>query len=232
MSNAPSMIKELTLSKVIISLIFTILLWTAVTNAWGYTGLLFNAESGSLTNRVYDFCSRFIWALPAIALLKRYKSDVPVTLTALFKNKPNAKVLIITVAFMVLYNVGAMFVNHGGLWINPGFDLASLFITFSMVAFAEELVYRGWGLNALSAFMSGRKANIIASAFFVLLHLPAYIIKFFLAGTFPLASVAAQCVMVFILGLLFGFLFNKDKSLWSPMIIHFLADFLSVMLIA
>ena len=100
-----------------------------------------------------------------------------------------------------------------------------------MVAFVEELVYRGWGLNALSAFVSERKANVVSTIFFILLHLPAYFIKLFLGSTFPTAAVATQCTFVLVLGLLFGYLYRKGKSLWSPMLVHFLGDFLGVMLI-
>ena len=124
-----------------------------------------------------------------------------------------------------------MFFNHGGLWINPDFSFLKHFPTFLMVAFVEELVYRGWGLNALSAFVSERKANVVSTIFFILLHLPAYFIKLFLGSTFPTAAVATQCTFVLVLGLLFGYLYRKGKSLWSPMLVHFLGDFLGVMLI-
>nr|WP_297935269.1 CPBP family intramembrane glutamic endopeptidase [uncultured Lachnoclostridium sp.] len=113
-----------------------------------------------------------------------------------------------------------MIFNHRGLWINPNFSFLNHFPTFLMVSFAEELVYRGWGLNALSAFVSERKANVVSTIFFIVLHLPAYFIKLFLGSTFPTAAVATQCA--FVLGLLFGYLYRKGKSLWSPMLVHFL----------
>jgi membrane protease YdiL (CAAX protease family) len=103
---------------------------------------------------------------------------------------------------------------------------------FVMVAFVEELAYRGWGLNALSGFISERKANLVSNIFFVLLHLPAYIIRFYRGGVFPAASIATQCLMVFVLGWLFGYLFTRGRSLWSPIIIHFWSDFISSMIIA
>ncbi len=132
-------------------------------------------------------------------------------------------------AIIIIYNLGAMLFNHGGLWVNPNFNFLKHFPTFIMVAFVEELVYRGWGLNTLSAFLSERKANVVSNLFFVLLHLPAYFIKLYLDGTFPIVAVVTQ--FVFVLGLLFGYLYRKGKSLWSPMIVHFLADFLGVMMI-
>lgn len=231
MNTKSSKTHHLALAKAILSLIMTILLWTIVTNAWNYTTLLFGAKSGSWTNYIYDFFSRFVWAVPAMVLLHFYHDDVPTTWKQLFTNKPHMKPFLITVAITVLYNVGSMFYNHGGLWLNPSFHFLKHFPTFLMVAFVEELVYRGWGLNALSAFLSERNANIVSTIFFILLHLPAYFIKLFLDGTFPVAQVSIQCAFVLVLGLLFGYLYGKGKSLWSPMVVHFLSDFLGVMLI-
>ncbi len=231
MNNAQQRIHHLSLVKIIISLIMSILIWTVITNAWGYTKLLFGAQTGSWINYIYDFFSRFIWAAPTIALLWLYANDVPTTWKELFTNKPHMKPFIITVAILILYNFGAMLFNHGGLWINPNFRFLKHFPMFIMVAFAEELVYRGWGLNALSAYLSDKKANLVSTIFFIVLHLPAYLIKLYLNGTFPIATIATQCSFVFVLGLLFGYLYNKGKSLWSPMIVHFLADFLGVMMI-
>lgn len=224
-------INRLSLTKVIISLIMTILLWTLVTNAWGYTKLLFDAKGGSWVNYIYDFFSRFVWAVPIIVLLRLYANDVPTTWKQLFTNRPHLKPLIIAVVIIVIYNFGAMLFNHGGLWVNPNFRFLKHFPTFIMVAFVEELVYRGWGLNALSSFLSEKKANVVSTIFFVLLHLPAYIIKLFLVGTFPIAAIATQCTFALVLGLLFGYLYRKGKSLWSPMLVHFLANFLGVMII-
>lgn len=224
--------RNLTLAKVIVSLVLTVLLWAVVTDAWGYSKFFLNFPGYSWTKNLYDLFSRFIWAVPAIVLLLIYANNVPTTLKQLFTNKPNIKPLLISVAVIVIYNLGAMFVNHGGLWINPQFSFAKHFPMFIMVAFAEEIVYRGWGLNALSAFLSVRKANVISTVFFILLHLPAYFIQAYLGGSFPVQTIITQCTFALILGLLFGYLYSKGKSLWSPMILHFLADFLSLALVA
>jgi len=231
MNNAQQNTNRLSFGKVVISLIMSILLWTIVTNAWNYTQLFFGAQRGSWVNYIYDFISRFFWAAPAFVLLRLYANDVPTTWKELFTNRPHMKPLAITVAIIVLYSLGAMLFNHGGLWLNPSFNFLKHFPTFIMVAFVEELVYRGWGLNALSVFLSERKSNIVSTIFFVVLHLPAYFIKLYLNGTFPIVEVTTQCAFVLVLGLLFGYLYNKGKSLWSPMIVHFLADILSVMMI-
>lgn len=231
MKDTQQKVHHLSLGKIIISQIMFLLLWTIVTNAWGYSQLLFGASTGSWGNHLYSLFSRIIWVAPAIILLQVYKKEIPTTLKKLFSNMPNSKPLIITVAVIIVYHFGGMFYAHGGIWINPEFDFFKHLLMFVSVAFVEEMVYRGWGLNAFSKYLSERKANIISNIFFVLLHLPAYFIKLYLTGTFPVEVVVTQCAFVFVLGLLFGYLYRKGKSLWSPMIVHFLADFLSVMVI-
>lgn len=222
--------KSLSLKHTIMSLVITILLWSAVTNAWGYTKLL-GIEDKSFLVHIFNFVARLVWASYAIFLLIRYKDDVPTKFKELYTNVPKLKPFVITVLAVVVYHICSMFFTHGGLWINPKFNFFKHLFIFAMVAFAEELVYRGWGLNALSKFMSAKKANFISCLFFVILHLPAYIIQYFLIGTFLYQTIIVQCFMVFILGLVFGYLYSKGKSLWSCMVVHFLCDFLSVMMI-
>lgn len=231
MNNTRYRTSRLSLWKIIITLIMFILLWTIVTDAWGYSQFLFGASKGSWGNYLYGFLSRLVWAIPAIILLWVYKKEIPTTWKELFLNRPHIKPFIITVVVIVVYCFAGMIYSHGGMWINPEFDFSKNLINYVTVVFVEELVYRGWGLNALSAFLSERKANLVSTVFFVLLHLPAYFIKLYLYGTFSIAAFITQCVFVFVLGLLFGYLYNKGKSLWSPMTVHFLADFLSIMII-
>ncbi len=229
--NAPGeKIHHLSFRKIVFTQIMFILLWTVVTNAWGYSRVL-GAEPDSWGNHLYNLFSRLIWAAPAIILLRIYRNEIPTTMSHLFTNKPDTKPFIVSISVILLYHIGAMFIYHGGIWINPEFDFPKLLLMFISVAFVEELVYRGWGLNAFSKYLTVKKANIISSLCFVLLHLPAHFIKLILTGTFPLTAVAVQCVMVFILGLLFGYLYRKGNSLWSCMTVHFLADFLSVIMI-
>ncbi len=223
-------VHHLSFRKIVLTQIMFILLWTVVTNGWGYS-LMLGAEPGSWGSYLYGLFSRLIWAAPAIILLRVYKNEIPTSLSRLFINKPDTKPFIVSITVILLYHIGAMFIYHGGIWINPEFDFPKLLTMFVPVALVEELVYRGWGLNAFSKYLSARKANIISSLFFVLLHLPAHFINLILTGNFPLTSVAVQCVMVFIIGLLFGYLYRKGNSLWSCMTVHFFADLLSVLMI-
>ena len=53
--------------------------------------------------------------------------------------------------------------------------LYDLVVTAITVGIYEESVFIGWFLNAISTFVSERKANLISSALFVLIHYPGWI---------------------------------------------------------
>lgn len=127
--------------------------------------------------------------------------------------------------------MAGMYINHGSFWINHNILISQLLLKFLMVGFAEEIVYRGFGMNAFSAFMSERKANLLSAIYFIVLHFPSYLIHWYIEGTFAITAMLTQAVYVLILGLIFGYLFRKSKSILPPMIIHFWSDFASVLFI-
>lgn len=83
-------------------------------------------------------------------------------------------------------------------------------------------MFRGWFLNALSVFVSERKANLISSALFVLIHYPGWIF----AG-YELKTVAVTSLSVYALGLIFGWVFRKNRSIWTGAILHSAWDFIT-----
>ncbi len=72
-------VRHLSIRKIFVTQIMFLLLWTIVTNAWGYSRLL-GAESGSWGNHLYNLFSRVVWAAPAIILLRVYKKEIPTPL--------------------------------------------------------------------------------------------------------------------------------------------------------
>jgi len=138
----------------------------------------------------------------------------------MLKQKINVKLLLIFLAVFTAYAVAVMLLAHGKFRVNPSFSPFRQISFYLVVGLVEELVYRGWALNAFSAVTSYRKALILAGIFFVLLHWPAYIIRFFLSGTFAVTQFILQSLLVLVLGLLFGYVFGKNRSIWTIIILH------------
>jgi hypothetical protein len=81
--------------------------------------------------------------------------------------------------------------------------LASLFLISLVAPVVEELVFRGLILGGLLAYYKPWKAILVSAVLFTLFHLNPY-----------------QFVAAFGLGLLFGWVFWKTRSLWPCMILH------------
>ncbi|MGN1408787.1 MAG: CPBP family intramembrane glutamic endopeptidase [Eubacteriales bacterium] len=220
--------KRLSLHKIIISLIASVLLWAVVTDAWGYSQHLFYFSFG---NYIYAYLSRLIWVLPTALLIFRYSNSLYFNSRQLFSRPCFDKPLAIVLAASLTYVVAEMLVIHGGFWFNKEVNLPLELIKFAMVGFVEETVFRGWGYNALEKVSSDRKAVIISTAFFILLHWPAYFIRLYRFGTFDLLGAVTQSFSALILGVVFCLLLKKGKSLWNPIIAHAFYDIIFVMFV-
>ncbi|MCI5892203.1 MAG: CPBP family intramembrane metalloprotease [Clostridiales bacterium] len=93
------------------------------------------------------------------------------------------------------------------------------------VGIFEESVFRGWLLNAVSTFVSERKANLISSGLFVLIHYP----KWIFAG-YDITTIVITSISVYALSLIFGWVFKKNRSIWTGTILHSAWDLITLVL--
>ena len=153
------------------------------------------------------------WPLFALFLIKRYSNDLNISLKEMFTTKPKLKILLPLLAFTLVYNIVGFFINSSGY--GTKMKLYDLIVTAATVGIFEESVFRGWLLNAVSTFVSERKANLISSALFVLIHYPGWIF----AG-YEVTTIAITSLSVYALGLMFGWVFRKNRSIWTGAILH------------
>ncbi len=148
------------------------------------------------------------WPLFALFLIKRYSNDLNISLKEMITTKPKLKILLPLLAFALVYNIVGFFINSSGY--GTKMKLYDLIVTAATVDIFEESVFRGWFLNALSTFVSERKANLISSALFVLIHYPGWIY-----AEYELTTIAVTSLSVYALGLMFGWVFRKNRSIWT-----------------
>ena len=153
------------------------------------------------------------WPLFALFLIKRYSNDLNISLKEMITTKPKLKILLPLLAFALVYNIVGFFINSSGY--GTKMKLYDLIVTAATVDIFEESVFRGWFLNALSTFVSERKANLISSALFVLIHYPGWIY-----AEYELTTIAVTSLSVYALGLMFGWVFRKNRSIWTGAILH------------
>lgn len=218
-------------NKIHLSLLISIIIWAVITDAWNYSAFLFLGMGSDWGSYIYGYLSRITWSIPFIILVVKKSGCVRVPAKELFAFKVHWPSFLLAFTATTGYIITGMLVNHGMIWLNPQILLMQELSKFLVVGFAEEMVYRGWGMNAFSTYMSLNRANLSASFYFVALHFPAYFIHWYLDGTFALSTMLTQAVYVFILSLVFGWVLKKSQSIWPPILIHFWSDFASVMFI-
>ncbi len=222
------MSKALNAKKIILTLIGFIVFWAIITDTWGYSNLIFNDNIGSY---IYGYISRFIWMLPAIILIIIYNNKLNFKKSELFSRPIFNKSLILTIIISLVYIITMMIITHKGFWFNSEIILWLVVIKYIIVGFVEEVVFRGWGYNSLSNIISHKKAMIITTILFILLHIPAYFIKLLRFGTFDFIGMIGQTSSVLIWGIVFCWLLKKGKSIWNPIIAHTIYDLMYVLLV-
>ena len=187
--------------------------------------MIFGQDKTSWQKFFYDIASRGIWVLPVFYYLQHYNIDLPINARQLFQKPTKSLAPRISLTSFFAYGVLLMFITHGTLRINPSFHFTRDIPFYIVVAFVEEIVFRGWALNALMGVLKNRRTAILLSTvFFILLHWPAYIIKYFTTGAFLATDFILQSLIVLITGILFSISFIKNKSLWAPLFLHAFFD--------
>ncbi|HEX3048999.1 MAG TPA: type II CAAX endopeptidase family protein, partial [Bacillota bacterium] len=88
-----------------------------------------------------------------------------------------------------------------------------LWIATSLSGPFEEIPFRGLILQQLNEQMSFRKANALSALLFLIYHLPTWSVTGF-------QNLVPNCLIVLLLGLVWGFVLKKTKSIWAPSIFH------------
>lgn len=106
-----------------------------------------------------------------------------------------------------------LFANGNLHWVDHNFDATAFFTGLGLmllVAFAEEMVFRGYILgNLLEAFSSKWNALVISAVLFALTHISN-------------TGVSLVAVLnVFLAGLLLGLNYSYTKNLWFAILFHF-----------
>ena len=219
--------KELTLHKILLSLLGFVMLWAVVSDAWGYSDH-FHVNCGSY---IYAFFSRLIWAFPAILLMIRYSDFLHFSKKELISPPKFDKTMIIALLVSLTYVIIAMFIAHKGAWFNREIDPLLEAGKCIVIGCVEEIVFRGWGYNASRNIASDRKAAVWSTILFVVLHWPARFIQLYRFGTFDYVTLLTQSFSALIWGMVFCRLLEKGKSIWDPIVVHSLYDLMCTLLV-
>ncbi|NCU31243.1 CPBP family intramembrane metalloprotease [Candidatus Saccharibacteria bacterium] len=169
-----------------------------------------------------------IWLIPAILLIRAYKSRLYLSLEEMFRNRVNwLKLLPVLLLFTIYLVLGVYDIFDGTISIVPGFVWSQL-LWVLFVGITEEMVFRGWLLNATIKDASKRKQwamVAINSLLFLGIHVPIWIFTNQLDIVFSSFSFLSVIALSFI----FSWTFIKTKSIVPAIILHMYWDLLMVL---
>ena len=191
---------------------------------------VFDKLSSIITNEVlFQFIrsalvKNLLWTFPALVLIHRFKSDMYVTLKEMFSIKVNwLKYLPIFILFTV-YLLGGALLQKGRLEISSSFGFDEVIILL-FVGITEELVFRGWLLNATISKDKELRYIIINALMFLAIHFPIWISE----GVFISNFTSLGFLSILALSVIFSHTFIKSKNILIPIALHTYWDLLVFM---
>lgn len=156
----------------------------------------------------------FIFILPVFIYIWEVLCTNPFTYLKLNEKSFNGivKGLLISIFITLIYIIK----NRFNININPA--KASILFGLMLAGLFEEIPFRGFYLKVFKDRFGFWKANLITSFLFAIIHL-----QWILKGNI------IQIVMLFIIGIWLGYIFEKIKSLWAPIIVHMVFNILTVL---
>lgn len=132
-------------------------------------------------------------------------------------------VAILVVALGLQGEILTLFADLSGDLSGRDFNPLLLFLTVAVaVPVWEEYIFRGYFYNTLRKYSRFIPAAILSSFVFAIMH--------FANGGGTVAGTLAVVVSIFILSLGITYMFERDRSLWIPIIMHMLNNGIVVLL--
>ncbi len=167
-----------------------------------------------------------VWTVPAILLVRHFKLDVYVSLTEMFSTKVNWLKYLPVFMIFTAYILAGSILQNGRPEIVSDFGVDEIIIVL-FVGLTEEMVFRGWLLNA--TIREDRKwlYIIINAVMFLAIHFPRWIHT----GVFISNFTGFGFLEVIVLSIVFSFTFIKSRNILVPIALHMYWDLLVFALI-
>ncbi len=206
------------------------LAWVArATVFYSAVDLSISDETGRL---VFSNLVKFLlWVLPAVAYIFWLERDRPfkaMKITTPIDRRGLAIGLAVSLLYFVLVFTFEKFQSGRTLapllLASPGVWL----LTFAQVFFSpisEEIMFRGFVLPQLAGRMEFWKANILQAVLFTAMHWPNWL---WVNPNIP--QILVISIGILMLALLLGWLLRRSNSIWPPVAVHIVNNFLAAFL--
>ena len=167
------------------------------------------------------------WTLPAALLVHHFRSDVYISLKEMFTTKVKWLRFLPVFLIFTAYNLLTAFVLNGKLAIAESFGMDDI-ILLLFVGLTEEMVFRGWLLNATLREDKKWICIGINALMFLAIHFPRWICDGIFIGYFT----GFGFIGIMALGIIFSWTFIKSRNILVPIVLHMYWDLLSFMLVS
>ncbi|MBR0511011.1 MAG: CPBP family intramembrane metalloprotease [Ruminococcus sp.] len=217
---------KLTLKKAL--LIYIVLFYAA----WAVYELVGRKYLDSAINNdlIVELCEtvikNLVWTLPAMLLIHKYSSDVLVRLKEMFTAKVNWLKYLPVFAFFTAYILFNAYSQYGEIKIQRDFGIASIIMVL-FVGLEEEMVFRGWLLNATVNEDKKWRYIILNALMFLMIHFPIWIRN----GIFVSSFTHFGFIIILFLSVIFSTEFLRSKNILVPIAMHMYWDLLASMFV-
>ena len=170
--------------------------------------------------------SNLVWTLPAVLLIRRFSSDVRVNLKEMFTTKVNWLKVLPVYAFFIAFVLISTLIRKGSIQISEDFTWQTC-ISILFIGLTEEMVFRGWLLNATAKAEKPNVAIGVNAVMFLLIHFPVWIIQ----GVFVSNFKNLAFVTIIVMSIIYSLGFLKTKNILVSISLHIVWDVLAFLIV-
>lgn len=167
-----------------------------------------------------------VWTVPALLLIERFKSDVSITLKEMFSIRVKWLNYLPIFGIFTFYMLIGSVLKNGSAQIVNSFGPEKIVIVL-FVGLTEEMVFRGWLLNATVCEEKKWLYISLNAAMFLAIHFPIWAYT----GTFITNFTSFGFLEILALSVVFSCTFLKSRSIFVPIVLHMYWDLLVFLLI-
>ncbi|WP_027339239.1 CPBP family intramembrane glutamic endopeptidase [Halonatronum saccharophilum] len=168
-----------------------------------------------------------VWILPVFLYLKLYDKVRPLSYLRLKENVKEGLMGAISLSLFFLFYTLLRINILGTLMVDFNLGIHGWLNVVLLAGFTEEIVFRGFLLRKLWEMISFKRAMIISSFLFLVIHFPIWYVR----GMGGIADFLFASLYLFVIGLLQAYVYKKTDSLWACIISHSLHNFIVSILV-
>ena len=163
-------------------------------------------------------CQFVIWCVPAIFLVNHYSKTKGIRSFARMFRRPfslrHCWGCLVVILGWISFSSIAAFISKGGFYLSSSYVPTKLLTTVIAFTICEEILLRGWFLNALNTRGGPIYSSVMISIFYLLLLLPRWLPRNVFSN---IPALAISVLVTFTFTFCLCIAFNRSRSLWTSM---------------